>query len=731
MRAAARPEPIECEAASGPLAGAQTYYISLSCAFINNIHWTAFNLHTKAPSYTPHLLSLLAISLAAIVLAWAIIQNHKERLKYHRDLAVHVSETAAGEIDLLLFELRRGVGIFADGYTELLNSMVDQPENELLQQQVGERLSHHFQDYLAFTFADMDGHVLVDDFGVDIGDLCRSELLRYVDDHASISSIIHPGPGQYHFDIRLTWRDEGREAIMLVTFLPDAIARLLASDQAPGHQLMIVRADNPGLIEVNAKGSRELLDGDNILDPDDLERLASYGGLSDVKHANWLVLDMPEAGLLNEIRRTMTVQLGIVVVGFLACLILALKLIHRRREFDTALLQARNEAERLNQSKSEFLANMSHEIRTPMNAVLGFARIGVRENRGRKSGVYFQRIQGAGEHLLGVINDILDISKIEAGKFNVEPRPFDFNNVINKAHSFVASMAREKNLSCTVQTDPDHPEWVLGDAQLLQQVLVNLLSNAVKFTEQGGVQMQVTREAGDTLVRVIDTGIGMSKVQLSRLFKPFEQGDGSTTRQHGGTGLGLAICSNLVDLMNGEITVESEQGNGTSVTIRLPLPETEMPVEYERLSKMPKSRLTGLSILVVEDVELNRIVLGEMLEFEGARVILAENGQQALDLIGEHGTTAFDVVLMDVQMPVMDGYSATRQILKMAPGLPVIGVTAHAMMTDRIRCLEYGMADYVAKPIELDVLVKIIKTHVDNCDSHSDTPGHRTAVFPD
>ena len=665
------------------------------------------------------------------MLAWAIVKNHMDRIKYHKDLAVHVSETAAGEIDLLLSELRRGVGIFSDGYTELLSSMVDQPENELLQQKFSERLAHHFQDYLAFTLADMDGQVIVDDFGVDIGDLCRAELLRFADDHVSISSIIHPGPRHYHFDIRLTWRDQGREAIILVTFRPQAIARLLASDQPPGHQLMIVRADNPELIEVNATGSRELLDGEKFLGPDDLERRDHYGGLSAVKHANWLVLDMPEAGLLEKIRTTMAVQLGIVGVGFFASIILVLKLIHRRREFDTALLEARNEAERLSQSKSEFLANMSHEIRTPMNAVLGFARIGIRENRGRKSGVYFQRILGAGEHLLGVINDILDISKIEAGKLTVKPKPFDFNDVINKAYSFVASMAREKSLSYAVKTDPDHPEWVLGDAQLLQQILVNLLSNAVKFTEQGGVQMQVTREDGDTLVRVIDTGIGMSKVQQSRLFKPFEQGDGSTTRRYGGTGLGLAICNNLVGLMDGDIGVESQEGNGTSVTIRLPLPETEIPIELEQLSKMPQSRLQGLRVLVVEDVEINRIVLGDMLESEGARATLAENGQQALDLIGEGGTTTFDVVLMDVQMPVMDGYSATREILKMAPGLPIIGVTAHAMTGDRVRCLECGMADYVAKPVDLDILVQTIRGHVGNRDSHSDMPRQLTEAVPD
>ncbi|MGO9445298.1 MAG: ATP-binding protein, partial [Thiobacillaceae bacterium] len=227
---------------------------------------------------------------------------------------------------------------------------------------------------------------------------------------------------------------------------------------------------------------------------------------------------------------------------------------------------ARVEAERLARVKSEFLANMSHEIRTPLNAVLGFAQIGQRDSKEYDSQKGFHRILDAGQLLLGIINDILDFSKIEAGKFSCESRPFQLSPVMAVAASFVAEAAKHKGLGYVVDAASDLPEWVLGDAQRLQQILVNLLSNAVKFTRQGEVRLRVARDGDDIYFKVIDTGIGMSAEQVSRLFNPFQQGDSSTTRKYGGTGLGLAISWKLAQMMGGAITVESAPGMGSAFT---------------------------------------------------------------------------------------------------------------------------------------------------------------------
>ncbi|MGK2941716.1 MAG: PAS domain-containing protein, partial [Immundisolibacter sp.] len=384
-------------------------------------------------------------------------------------------------------------------------------------------------------------------------------------------------------------------------------------------------------------------------------------------------------------------------------------LVHTR----TAELEAaRDEAQRLTRVKSEFLANMSHEIRTPMNAVLGLARIGARDSAGRDSHATFARIGTAGGHLLDVINDILDYSKIEAGRLALETEPFALVGAVDHLNSLIRERAEAKGLTLSIELAPDLPQWVAGDALRLRQILVNLLGNAVKFTVAGEVCLKVSRHGGWLNFAVTDTGIGMIPEQIARLFQPFEQADNSTTRRFGGTGLGLAISRSLAEQMGGEITVESAPGVGSSFTLSLPLPEAEAD-SARRASRcepaaLAQRRLAGQRLLAAEDVEVNRLVLNDLLTHEGAQVVFAEDGQQALDRLQEAGVDSFDAVLMDVQMPVMDGYEATAQLHRLAPWLPVIGLTAHVMAEARERCLEAGMVEHVAKPIDVDELVSVI-----------------------
>ena len=380
------------------------------------------------------------------------------------------------------------------------------------------------------------------------------------------------------------------------------------------------------------------------------------------------------------------------------------------------LVSARNEAERLAKVKSEFLANMSHEIRTPLNAVLGMAKIGLRNAGNQPCREHFHHILDSGQHLLGIINDILDLSKLDAGRIKLETHPFQLVPAMEQAINLVAGHAREKGLTLSTNLAADLPTWVSGDSLRLRQVLANLLSNAVKFTHQGGVTLTVSREGQTTLFTVTDTGIGINPEQIARLFTPFEQADSSTTRKYGGTGLGLAISHNLATLMGGEITVQSVPDKGSSFTLRLPLPVSVPSIpaiaEHQHHALPGAKRLAGLKVLAAEDVEVNRLILEDLLVHEGAQVQFAVNGKEALEQLEEAGVSSFDVVLMDIQMPVMDGHEAARRIRDLSSGLPVIGLTAHALPEERQRCLDSGMLERVTKPVDIDTLVDAISMHV-------------------
>jgi signal transduction histidine kinase/CheY-like chemotaxis protein len=384
--------------------------------------------------------------------------------------------------------------------------------------------------------------------------------------------------------------------------------------------------------------------------------------------------------------------------------ILEEKVENRTRE----LAAARDKALAAAQAKSDFLANMSHEIRTPMNAVIGMAHLAMDGTESRQQRDYLNKILTASETLLVIINDILDFSKVEAGKLSLEAVDFNLAETLENVASVNAIAANAKELDLLFDYPPDLPP-LHGDSMRLGQVLLNLVNNAVKFTEQGQVEVRVeVLEQNDAEIelqfKVADSGIGMTEEQISNLFQAFSQADTSTTRQYGGTGLGLAICKQLVELMHGEIDVDSEPGTGSCFhfRIRFELGNADtlaMPQAYRPVPQDALQSLHGARLLLVEDNEINQQVAEGLLARVGISLNIVHNGQQAVEAVH---SDAFDGVLMDMQMPVMDGLEATRLIRADTQfhDLPIIAMTANAMPGDREKCLEAGMNDHVSKPVD-------------------------------
>ena len=389
-------------------------------------------------------------------------------------------------------------------------------------------------------------------------------------------------------------------------------------------------------------------------------------------------------------------------------------------EQNRALSEALARAEEANEAKTAFLSSMSHEIRTPMNAIIGLDSIALHdENIPQHVRDEFEKIGASARHLLALINDILDMSRIESGRMVLKEEEFSFKEMIEQINIIINGQCDDKGLTYDSNVIGDTDDYFIGDDLRVRQVIINILGNAVKFTDPPGTvtfNVEQTRSIGD--VRELrftmkDTGVGMSEDFIPKLFEPFSQEDATTTNRYGGSGLGLALTKNMVGLMGGTISVESKKGKGTTFTVTIPLKKAEHVETFDNDDEAAAEvSLAGLHVMLAEDVEMNAEIMMDLLDMEDITTEWAENGQRAVELFEQNEPGHFDVILMDMRMPVMDGLEASRTIRKLdrpdAQNIPIIALTANAFEEDVKACLDAGMNGHISKPVDIEKLKKLL-----------------------
>ena len=410
--------------------------------------------------------------------------------------------------------------------------------------------------------------------------------------------------------------------------------------------------------------------------------------------------------------------IGVSFVIIFVLLLLVYSLSVSRKKQMEALKEAQN-ANAANIAKTTFLNHMSHDLRTPMNAIVGFTDIAMKRKPDKEVENCLKKIRQSSEYLMTLINDVLDISRIESGKLEYKPVPTDLRDMINTVLSIAKGYMENRDLNLYVSREKLKTPYVMADELRIREVLLNIISNAVKFTKDGGtISFAAENAPGNdenhiiVRYRISDTGIGMSEEFQTRIFDEFSQENGGARTSYKGAGLGMAIARKLVEKMGGTITFESEKGVGTTFVIRVPFKIDPDADKREEQKEVSEKSIKGLHILLAEDNELNMEIAEFMLQNEGAEVSKAWNGEETVELFRKSESGEFDAILMDIMMPVMNGYEATKMIRSLdredAKVIPIIAMTANAFTEDRLRAKEAGMNEHIAKPFDVKLLVKII-----------------------
>ncbi|MDB5253658.1 MAG: hypothetical protein JWP27_2827 [Flaviaesturariibacter sp.] len=420
----------------------------------------------------------------------------------------------------------------------------------------------------------------------------------------------------------------------------------------------------------------------------------------------------------NDGSRARFLGFGLAVIACIACALAFLYIVNKGRQQERMILMLNESEKRIKEGafiKEQFLANMSHEIRTPMNAILGFTNLLKRSELTSQQQQYVDYIYSSSQNLLTLINDILDLSKIEAGMMQIEQAPFSLNGLISSVKVMFQEKAIQKGLLFNITVDPSVHDTLSGDPVRLTQILINLLSNALKFTEKGYVHMTVFPVSQETdrislQFSIKDSGVGIAPEKIGAIFDRFQQAEAETTRRFGGTGLGLAIVKQLVDLQGGQIAVNSEAGKGSEFVITMPFrPVYDYSENFTLSTEQIQNPIRNIRVLIAEDNQMNQQLIRHLMKQWQMDYSLVNNGREAVEMLQKETFTA---VLMDIQMPEMDGYAATQVIRNsLQLDVPIIAMTAHAMNGEKERCLSYGMTDYISKPVKEAELYSILQSY--------------------
>ena len=455
---------------------------------------------------------------------------------------------------------------------------------------------------------------------------------------------------------------------------------------------------------------------------------ANHDGTGEIIGAFCIEMDMQSAYGMVEKTNHISIICGLVAGAVLLLICLYTYYVYQKSKAEEQkqkqlLMTAAEEADAANKAKSAFLLSMSHDIRTPMNAIIGFTNIALHQNTVSDIHDSLEKVQQSSNHLLSLLNDVLDFTRIESGKVTISPEPVDITQLTDNVQAIMNGLLYNRDLKFEVHREIPKNPYVLADVVRIREVLVNLLGNAVKFTKDGGkITLDISSYPGADEKHIItryvvrDNGIGMSEEFQKKLFDPFSQEDDANARtQYKGTGLGMAITKKYVDMMGGSIAVESKKGVGSTFTVEIPLELPEQVIQSEQKQHLHRD-LTGIHVLMAEDNDLNAEIAIELLNEEGMFIDRVKNGVECIKQIEKQPTDYYSLILMNIQMPILDSYYTTQKIRRMndpiRSHIPIIAITANAFAEDKKKALEFRMNDHIAKPIDMNIVIQVLKKYI-------------------
>ena len=603
-----------------------------------------------------NLVATLAIVFVTGLVIWTGVTRYQRFLHYQQELMKESVIGAASEIRLQIKELRRAIRIFSKEQEPPIQKVVANPEDKDVFMALSNKMIDHFPEHLSFTIADPGGNTIIQSNPDLVCDMCQKDVVDFAKGMTLQEVYMHHLPEGDHFDLVANWITErGEKGIFKTSFKPSTISRILSASEREGHTLLLIRRDTEGLVELTGRGYDKYNTDHGELESHELNRI---GHVAYVDGTRWKLIDIPNIGHYKNEKRHIVLQSILMLGLFYGVSGILLWLVIRAEKESSAAM----EAARL---KTEFLSTMSHEVRTPLNSVIGLAELLLDTKLTSLQSKYVKGVQKSGKALLSLTNDLLDLSKIEAGRLVIEEIAIDLVQIIEDAMDMIAPRVHSKEVELVYLIGRDVPRRLIGDPLRIHQVLMNLLSNAVKFTEEGQVVLRVdlleeTEYKSVIRLSVNDSGIGVGPEQHKRLFKSFSQGDISTARQYGGTGLGLIISKKITEILGGSIDFDSTYGQGSTFWFTLPLRKQQPGLAF--LDE--NTEFKDLKALIVKGNDVCREIMQEQIRYYTKDVDTTRAGGDAIKILRDAAADGdpYDVVFIDVKLPNIDSIDFIRTI---------------------------------------------------------------------